>query len=55
MEEAAVLQYIKEKPRATQKEIAIHISKSERTVKSITVIMVAEGINERKNGKRNGF
>jgi len=55
LEEMAVLQYIKEKPRATQKEIAAHIGKSERTVKSITVSLVTKGIIERKNGKRNGF
>jgi fido (protein-threonine AMPylation protein)/DNA-binding CsgD family transcriptional regulator len=55
LEENAVLQYIKEKPRATQKEIAAHIGKSERTVKSITVNLVTKGIIERKNGKRNGF
>lgn len=55
LEETAVLQYIKEAPRATQKEIAAHIGKSERTVKSITVSLVNKGIIERKNGKRNGF
>lgn len=55
LEETAILQYIKENPRATQKEIAAHIGKSERTVKSITVSLTAKGIIERKNGKRNGF
>lgn len=55
LEETAVLQYIKGNPRATQKEIAAHIGKSERTVKSITVNLVAKGIIERKDGKRNGF
>lgn len=55
LEEAAVLQYIKENPRVTQKEIAAYIGKSERTVKSITVSLAAKGLIERKNGKRNGF
>lgn len=55
LEETAVLQYIKENPRATQKEIATHIGKSERTIKSLTVNLVTKGIIERKNGKRNGF
>lgn len=55
LEETVVLQYVKENPRATQKEIAAHIGKSERTVKSITVSLVAKGLIERKNGKRNGF
>jgi fido (protein-threonine AMPylation protein) len=55
LEETVVLQYIKENPRATQKEIAAYIGKSERTVKSITVNLSAKGIIERKHGKRNGF
>ena len=45
----------KEKPNATQKEIAQHIGKSERTVKSMTVNLSERGIIERKNGRRNGF
>lgn len=39
----------------TLKEIAAHIGKSERTVKTITVNLTEKGIIERKNGKRNGF
>ncbi|KAB5080089.1 winged helix-turn-helix transcriptional regulator, partial [Bacteroides thetaiotaomicron] len=52
-EEIAVLNYLKEKPNATQKEIAQHIGKSERTVKSMTVNLSERGIIERKNGRRN--
>lgn len=55
LEEIAVLNYLKEKPDATQKEIAQHIGKSERTVKSMTVNLSERGIIERKNGRRNGF
>lgn len=55
LEEIAVLNYLKEKPNATQKEIAQHIGKSERTVKSMTVNLSKRGIIERKNGRRNGF
>ncbi len=44
-----------EQPKATQKEIAVHIGKSERTVKTITVNLTEKGIIERKNGRRNGF
>ena len=51
----AVLNFLREQPKATQKEIAAHIGKSERTVKTITVKLVEKGIIERKNGKRNGF
>ena len=55
LEEIAVLNYLKEKPNATQKEIAQHIGKSERTVESMTVNLSERGIIERKNGRRNGF
>ena len=55
LEEIAVLNYLKEKPNATQKEIAQHIGKSERTGKSMTVNLSERGIIERKNGRRNGF
>lgn len=55
LEEMAVLNFLREQPKATQKEIALHISKSERTVKTITVNLAEKGIIERKNGKRNGF
>ena len=55
LEEIAVLNFLREQPKATQKEIATHIGKSERTVKSITVKLTGKGIIERKNGKRNGY
>ena len=55
LEEIAVLNYLKEKPNATQKEIAQHIGKSESTVKSMNVNLSERGIIERKNGRRNGF
>lgn len=55
LEEIAVLNFLREQPKATQKEIAAHIGKSERTIKTITVNLTEKGIIERKNGKRNGF
>lgn len=55
LEEMAVLRILREKPNATQKEIAGHIGKSERTVKTITVNLSEKGIIERRNGRRNGF
>ena len=55
LEEMAVLKYLQEKPNATQKEIAQHIGKSERTVKTMTVNLSERGIIERKNGRRNVF
>ncbi|MDR1758550.1 MAG: cell filamentation protein Fic, partial [Bacteroidales bacterium] len=42
-------------PKATQKEIAAHIRKSERTVKTITANLQQKKLLERKNGKRNGY
>ena len=55
LEEMVVLQYLQQHPTATQKVIAVHIRKSERTVKTITANLVEKGLIERKNGKRNGF
>lgn len=55
LEEVAVLQCILKQPNITQKEMAAIIGKSERTIKSITIRLVEQGIISRKNGKRNGF
>ena len=54
MEEMAVLQFLKDHPKATQKDLAAHIGKSERTIKSLTVSLTGRGLLERKNGKRSG-
>ena len=55
LEETAVLQIIQRNPRATQKQIAETIGKSERTVKTITVNLTQKGLIVRKNGKRDGY
>ena len=55
LEEMAALNFLWEQPKATQKEITVHIGKSERTVKNITVKLAEKGIFKQKNGKRNGF
>jgi len=55
LEETAVLQIIQRNPRATQKQIAEEIGKSERTVKTITVNLTQKGIIVRRNGKRDGY
>ena len=55
LEETAVLQIIQRNPRATQKQIAAEIGKSERTVKTITVNLTQKGLIVRKNGKRDGY
>ena len=55
LEEIAVIQYLKENPTVTQKEIAAHIGKSERTVKRMTVDLSSRGMIERRGGRRNGY
>lgn len=35
--------------------MAIHIGKSERTVKSLTVKLSEKGVLERKGGRRSGY
>ena len=54
LEEAAILDIIRECPDITQKELAARIGKSERTVKTRTVAMQEKGLIERTGGKRNG-
>ena len=55
LEEHFVLEFLKTNSKATQKEIALHIKKSERTVKTITSNLQQKNLLERQNGKRNGF
>ncbi len=55
LEEIATLQIIQRNPRATQKQIAAEIGKSERTIKTITVNLTQKGLIVRRNGKRNGY
>ncbi len=55
LEEHFVLEFLKDNPKATQKEIAAHIHKSERTIKTITTNLQTKCLLERKNGKRDGF
>lgn len=54
LEELAMLNAIKANPTATQKELAVAIGKSERTVKRLTVAMQEKGLIERAGGRRNG-
>jgi fido (protein-threonine AMPylation protein) len=55
LEEYFVLEFLNDNPKATQKEIAAHIRKSERTVKTITSNLQNKNLLERVNGKRNGY
>ena len=55
LDQVAVLRVIQADPHVTQRRIAAEIGRSERTVKSITVVLSALGIIRRVNGKRNGY
>jgi DNA-binding MarR family transcriptional regulator len=55
LEEYFVLEFLKNNLKATQKDIAAHIKKSERTAKTITKNLQQKNLLERKNGKRNGY
>lgn len=55
LEERAVLRCIENNPRITQKDMAVAIGKSERTIKTITSGLVEKGIIVRNNGRRNGW
>ncbi|GHT45011.1 cell filamentation protein Fic [Planctomycetales bacterium] len=55
LEEHFVLEFLKSNPNATQKDIAAHIRKSERTIKTITSNLQQKNLLERRNGKRNGY
>ena len=55
MEESALLQFLKENPKATQEMIAKNINRSTRTVKTMTVRLTEKGFLVRKNGKRDGW
>lgn len=55
LEEMALLRIVQKNPFITQKEMAVQIGKSERTVKTITVHLQEKGVLRRANGKRNGY
>lgn len=55
LEEIALLRIVQGNPSVTQKELAVQMSKSERTIKTITVHLQEIGILRRANGKRNGY
>lgn len=54
LEEQAIINILKENSATTQKEIAVQINKSLRTVKTYMAGMQEKGLIERKNGKKNG-
>lgn len=54
LKELALIKEIEKKPTITQKELALILGVSERTIKRRTVLLQEKGILRRKNGKRNG-
>lgn len=54
LEEQAIINILKGNSATTQKEIAVQINKSLRTVKTYMAGMQEKGLIERKNGKKNG-
>jgi len=55
LEEKALLEFVKNNPKATQEQIAEYIGKSSRTVKRITASRYEKGYLKRENVKRNGI
>ena len=54
LEELAILRAITANPAITQKDLAVVIGKSERTIKTRTVALQEKGYLRREGGKRNG-
>jgi len=54
LEELAMLQAVKANPTITQKELAVAVGKSERTIKRRMTDLQEKGYLRRANGKRNG-
>ena len=50
-----ILEYLKEKPTATQKELQEALNETRTHIQGIAKELVNEGMIERKGGKRYGF
>ena len=55
LEEKALLTYLKDNPKATQKQMADHLNCSVRTVKTMTVKLQNAGALLRQGGRREGW
>jgi fido (protein-threonine AMPylation protein) len=55
LEEKILFNCFRKNPRMKQKEAAELLGKSLSTIKRLTAKLIAKGLLERKNGKRNGF
>lgn len=54
LEESVILNILAQAPKTTQKQLAVEIKKSERTVKRIMDSLQQKGLLDREGGKRNG-
>lgn len=54
LEDMALMRLLVENPRITQRELAVKLGQSDRTIKRKTVKLQELGIIKRENGKRNG-
>lgn len=54
LEDLAIIKVLKDNPQITQKDLALKIGKSERSIKRKTVLLQEKGFIKRESGKRNG-
>lgn len=54
LEDLSIIKALKENPQITQKDLAVKVGKSERSIKRKTVLLQEKGFIKRENGKRNG-
>lgn len=54
LEDLSIIKALKENSQITQKDLAVKVRKSERSIKRKTVLLQEKGFIKRENGKRNG-
>ena len=54
LEDLVIIKALKENPQITQKDLAVKVGKSERSIKTKTVLLQEKGFIKRESGKRNG-
>ena len=55
LEDLVIIKALKENPQITQKDLAVKVGKSERSIKRKTVLLQEKGFIKRESGKRNGI
>lgn len=54
LEDLSIIKALKENPQITQKDLAVKVGKSERSIKRKTVLLQEKGFIKRESGKING-